>query len=107
MFCTFSRKYFHMKTDIKLKEKLDFVLPLLNETQKRLILAAEAKYIGRGGITLVAQLSGITRVTIHNGIKEMKNNPKSEILDNRRVRKEGAGRKSVKEKDSNVNGRFR
>lgn len=91
-----------METDIKLKEKYDFVLPLLNEKQKRLMLAADAKYIGRGGITQVSLSSGTTRATIHNGINEMKNKPKEEIIGNRRIRKEGAGRKLITEKDPTI-----
>lgn len=92
-------KYFYMETDIKLKEKYDFVLHLLNEKQKRLVLAADSKYIGRGGVTLVSLCSGITRATIYNGINEMKNKSKEEITNLRRIRKEGAGRKLITEKD--------
>lgn len=88
-----------MEKDIKLKEKYDFVLPLLNEKQKRMILAAEAKYLGRGGITQLSLSTGITRATIHNGINEMKNKSVEEIIDNKRIRKEGGGRKSISEKD--------
>lgn len=88
-----------MEADIQLKEKFDSVLPFLNEKQKRIILAAESKYLGRGGITQVSLASGITRATIHNGINEFKNKPIAEIIDNKRIRKEGAGRKSILEKD--------
>ncbi|MCL2135195.1 MAG: ISAzo13 family transposase, partial [Candidatus Bathyarchaeota archaeon] len=43
-------------------------IPLLNERQRRLYLANEAKTIGHGGITQVSKISGISRVTITNGL---------------------------------------
>lgn len=88
-----------METDIKLKRKYDFLLPLLNEKQKRLMLASDAIYLGHGGITKVSLSSGITRATIHNGINEMNNKTIEELSVNKRIRKEGAGRKSITEKD--------
>jgi hypothetical protein len=88
-----------MKTDNKLKEKYDLLLPLLNEKQMRIVLAADALYYGHGGITLVSETSGITRATIHNGINELENKSIEKIIDNQRIRKEGGGRKPVKEKD--------
>jgi transposase len=52
--------------------------------------------MGRGGITQISRITGVSRVTITLGMKEIeKNNGK--IPDNQRCRKEGGGRKSVKE----------
>ena len=81
------------------KRKYDFLLPLLNEKQKRLMLASDAIYLGHGGITKVSLSSGITRATIHNGLNEMNNKTIEELSVNNRIRKEGAGRKSITEKD--------
>jgi len=47
-----------------LKDKIDDMLPLLNEKQKRLFLAAEARSLGCGGISKISNLPGISRPTI-------------------------------------------
>lgn len=62
----------------------------MNERQRRLWAAAEAKAIGRGGIAAVARATGLARNTIVHGITELKQN-KSSISG--RVRRPGAGRK--------------
>jgi hypothetical protein len=53
-------------------ERIRDTLPLLNEKQRRLYLANEAKAIGRGGIKAVHEVSGVSRVTIIKGLKEIK-----------------------------------
>ena len=84
-----------MGNDIKLKEKYDFILPILNEKQRRMLLVADAKCLGRGGITIVSKASGVTRATIHNGLNEI-NKPIADVnINNDRIRKAGAGRKSI------------
>ena len=55
----------------KLKEKLDNILPFLNEKQKRIFLGAEAKCIGYGGISKISKLTGVSRSTIHQGISDL------------------------------------
>ena len=49
-------------------ERIRNTLPLLDERQKRLYLANEAKSIGYGGITQVSKVSGVSRVTITQGM---------------------------------------
>lgn len=44
---------------------------VLNERQRRCLLAAEAKAIGRGGITQVAKAAGVSRNTIRAGLAEV------------------------------------
>ena len=39
-----------MEIDLRLTEKIESVLSILNEKQRRLYLAAEARYLGRGGL---------------------------------------------------------
>ena len=52
-------------TDLEtLSEKLTLVLPYLNERQQRLLLAAEARSLGRGGISQVSRVTGVSRPTI-------------------------------------------
>jgi hypothetical protein len=74
--------------------RIETVLPTLNEYQRRRYLSAEAKSHGRGGITLVSRLSGVSRQTLTDGVKEL-DNPGTEIPEYGRSRKPGGGRKSL------------
>ena len=60
-----------MEDDKKLLEKLDVLLPILNEQQKRIFLAAESIFLGRGGKTRIEKLAGVSHNTINKGIKEI------------------------------------
>jgi transposase len=71
------------------------ILPILNEKQKRLFLAAEAEGIGRGGVKAIHELTGVSRTTIIQGKKELGEN---EGTGRNRIRKSGGGRKAVTEK---------
>ena len=53
-------------------EKLAVVRPHMNERQWLLVLGAEAEAIGRGGIALVARLSGASRTTVQIGVNEIR-----------------------------------
>jgi DNA-binding phage protein len=55
----------------RLSQKFAAILPLLNERQRRLILAIEAKALGRGGVTRVARASGVSRMTIQKAMREL------------------------------------
>lgn len=67
------------------------MLDNLNEREKRLYVASEALRIGYGGISEVQRLSGISRVTITKGIRELQAGKK---FDNR-IRRVGGGRKKI------------
>ena len=85
-----------MKTTDKsaLEMRIKTMLPMLNEYQRRIFLSTEAKAIGYGGISLVSRLSGVSRQTLTEGVKEL-DNPESEILEIGSCRKSGGGRKAV------------
>ena len=77
------------------------ILPLLDERQRRLYLANEAKAIGYGGITQVSKVSGVSRVTITEGMAEISREgyqPEAQS----RCRKKGGGRKVIEKKDPEV-----
>jgi len=79
-----------------IKKRFELLAPVLNEKQLRLYVAAEALALGRGGISLAAQATGISRPTITSGCKELhdqeaKHSSQSPSLV--RVRKKGGGRK--------------
>jgi DNA-binding MurR/RpiR family transcriptional regulator len=56
--------------DRGLKEKLTALLPHLNERQRRLFLAAEARALGHGGVAQVARAAEVSRPTIQQGLRE-------------------------------------
>lgn len=87
-----------MQTDILLQEKLTTFKNLLNEKDRRLVLAAEAKSLGRGGLSKVSKLSGISRVTLNAGMKELEENLIYTPVKSKN-RKEGGGRKKEIQKN--------
>jgi len=72
-----------------LRRKFATVLPLLNERQQRLLLAAEAVQWGHGGIRLVARASGKGVQTVRRGVCELEDG----VEPSDRVRRPGGGRK--------------
>ena len=67
----------------------------LDERMRRLFAAAEASALGRGGIAKVAQATGVSRRAIHVGLRELSDLREPVENPSKRIRKEGAGRKSV------------
>lgn len=65
------------------------MLSQFNEKQQRLYSASEALRIGFGGISKVSRETGISRVTITAGIKQLRLG----VIRNGRIRAVGAGRK--------------
>ena len=68
----------------------------LNERDRRLHAASEAKVAGWGGIVAVSRATGIARSTIGRGLKDLAS---PEQLAPGRVRREGGGRKPLTEID--------
>ncbi|MDR0645387.1 MAG: ISAzo13 family transposase, partial [Treponema sp.] len=56
-----------------MEKRIQRMMPLLDERQKRLYLANEALSYGRGGISLVNRISGMSRTTITKAIGELNN----------------------------------
>ena len=73
--------------------------PELNERQRRLWAASEARAAGRGGITATARATGMAIDTIRRGIGELES---GERLDRGRVRRPGGGRRSLLESDPTI-----
>ena len=59
------------------KIRFDLLSPHLDEKSRRLFVAAEAKALGVGGISIVSRLTGISRVVIASGMEELENPSKS------------------------------
>src|ERR1700756_4350557 len=81
-----------------LQQKYAAIFPLLNERQRRVIAAADALCLGRGGVSQVARASGLSRTTIHQGIAELD----SGSTNGTRIRQAGGGRPSVVARDPAV-----
>ena len=85
----------------KIRERIETMLPTLNEYQRRRYLSAEARSIGHGGISLINRISGMSRQTLTLGIKELES-PEREILKEGRSRRAGGGRKPIWESQPGI-----
>jgi len=72
--------------------RLAELFPTLNERQRRRLAAVEAREYGWGGISFVASVTGMSRQTITNGIKELGQDDYPG-----QVRNNGGGRKKISE----------
>jgi hypothetical protein len=73
----------------KLAAKFEVIFPHLDERQRRLLMAAEARVLGHGGIRAVAQAAGVREPTVSAGVDEL--DAGAPPLG--RVRRPGGGRK--------------
>jgi transposase len=83
-----------------LARKFGVLACVLDERTRRLVAAAEAEAIGFGGVTAVAQASGLSRGTVIRGIAEIRTAPKS--TRGQRIRRKGAGRKRTVDQDATL-----
>src|ERR1039457_3833798 len=78
-----------------LRRKFSSVWLLLDERSRRLMAASEALALGYGGFSRIRRASGLSRKAIAKGIRE--------IADGNampgRIRRSGAGRKNIVERD--------
>jgi len=84
-----------------IQDKYDLLKPYLNEKTRRIWAAVEARGKGRGGISQVAQATGLSRTTIHAGIRELEESSAVKSKQNiQRIRRGGGGRKLLEEQDA-------
>ena len=81
---------------LTVQNRIEGVLPTLNEYQRRRYLSAEAKSLGHGGISIISRLTGMSRQTLTEGIKELELT--DVVIPEGRSRKAGGGRKPVWQK---------
>jgi hypothetical protein len=87
---------------VAIQTRIEAVLPTLNEYQRRRYLSAEAKSIGYGGISLISRISGMSRQTLTEGVKEL--GLSDRVMSEGRSRKSGGGRKPVWESQRGILG---
>jgi hypothetical protein len=68
------------------------VLSTLNEYQARLYVADRALDHGRGGISRLSQLTGMSRTTITKAVAELNRRGKLVVAGEGRIRETGGGR---------------
>jgi hypothetical protein len=100
------RNYVHRKSTLADKGWLR-VLGTLNEYQARLFVAERALQMGRGGISRLSTLTGMSRVTITEGVSELRSARRLRTVASGRVRSPGGGRKKVEEADPKLSRKLR
>jgi Rhodopirellula transposase DDE domain len=78
-----------------LAAKFETIFPHLDERQRRLVMGAEARALGHGGIRLVAGAAGVREATVSLGVDELEAG--AEPLG--RARRPGGGRKRAADLD--------
>ncbi len=81
-----------------LAAKFAVILPHLDERQRRLLLGAEARVLGHGGIRLVARAAGVGEATVSRGCAELEagEDPLG------RTRRNGGGRRRLVDLDKGL-----
>ena len=74
----------------EIQQRFSVLAPFLNERTRRLVAAAEAMRLPRGGVSLVSKATGVSRRAIGVGLAEL-HDPEGLEID--RVRQPGGGRK--------------
>jgi hypothetical protein len=84
------------------RRKFELLRPLMNERMRRHWAACEALTLERGGITLVAQATALSRTTVWAGIRELRH-PETAAPEGapppQRIRQAGAGRPLLEQTD--------
>ncbi len=80
----------------RMSPELELLLPLLDERARRLVLGAVARAAGEGGIGTVAGVTGASWQTVANGAAELASGDSAAPG---RVRRPGAGRRKLADKD--------
>ena len=84
-----------LDTGEMLAAKFGVIFPHLDERQRRLLMGAEARVLGHGGIRVVARAAGVREATVSLGVDELDGG--AEPLG--RARKPGGGRKRLADLD--------
>ena len=83
-----------------IRRKFEAMSPVMDERTRRHWAAVEAGELGWGGVSAVAQATGLSRTTITAGVRELAEREETSTeTDASRIRRAGGGRKSVTELD--------
>ena len=84
-----------MEIDAMIRKRFEVLGDLLDERSRRLVAATEAIAIGRGGVSMVARATGVSRRAIAAGLKELAEARPGAVRARGRIRKPGGGRKKT------------
>lgn len=79
------------------RQKFEALRPLMDERMRRLWAGSEAIALGRGGIAVVAEATGMARNTVVAGIREQRQRQSSGVSFEPTLRRRGGGRKRLTE----------
>jgi hypothetical protein len=85
--------------DAAIRLRYEALDPVLDERGRRRFAAAEAKAVGRGGVSLVSRITGMARSTIGRGLAELHSEA---MVEAGRVRRAGGGRKRLVAQDATL-----
>ena len=85
-----------------IRRKFRALRPGMDERLRRQWAAAEARELGRGGVTAVACATGLSRTTITAGVRELEFPIKQREREALRVRRPGGGRRRLAETDPDL-----
>src|SRR5438445_138409 len=85
-----------MDDESAIHTRFEMLTPFLNERTRRLLTAAEAAALGRGGISVVSRATGVSRRAITVGLAELH---APQAAPAHRVRRPGGGRKRAVQTD--------
>ena len=97
-----------MANDSLIGQRWEVMRDALDERQRRLWVAIEAKVLGRGGVSAVAVATGVSRTTIMAGISEIETLKSTDRATDplaaqaTSTRQAGAGRKRIEIKDETL-----
>jgi len=83
----------------EVRQRFTTLEPVLDERSRRLLVAAESKAWGSGGISAISKTTGVSRQVIRQGLRELEESPPPPTG---RIRRPGGGRKSAQEKDPSL-----
>jgi len=82
-----------------IRRKFRALVPVMDERLRRQWAAAEARALGRGGITAVSEATGLAWNTVKAGLRELDRRAGGEDAPDDRVRRKGGGRKRLTQTD--------
>jgi Rhodopirellula transposase DDE domain len=82
--------------EVAIRTRYEATAPLLDERARRLVAGGEALALGRGGVSAVARATKLARTTVQRGVKDVQ---AGLVGVKGRVRRAGAGRPRVEERD--------
>jgi hypothetical protein len=87
-----------------LRAKYELLFPAMTERMRRQWASSEAVALGRGGVTLLAAVTGLSRTTLTAGIHELQEQTRGDArpLDPNRCRRRGAGRPFLETDDATL-----